>query len=263
MNIQSTHRLSSVFFLALLMILVVSFSAHGLSIDLTGTIRDFNDTHPDFEGILGQDPGIVEPTLGADGNPVYAGLAGNPTTSGQANFDQWYNNTPGVNMWKDFTITLDDPDNDGVFTYENNAFFPIDNALFGNQGRTHNYHFTYELSTRFTYQGGETFTFTGDDDLWVFIDDQLVIDLGGVHGAISDSVMLDTLGLTIGESYDFDLFFAERHTSESNFRIDTSLLLEDTGGGGEAPIPEPGTVVLLGLGLASVAALRVRSARKN
>src|SRR5690348_8053802 len=42
-----------------------------------GTIRDFHDTHPDFEAELGDDKGIVEPELGSDGKPVYAG---DPTT---------------------------------------------------------------------------------------------------------------------------------------------------------------------------------------
>src|SRR2546422_895143 len=39
---------------------------------LVGTVRDFSTSHPDFEKFAGDDPGIVETTLGDDGEPVYA-----------------------------------------------------------------------------------------------------------------------------------------------------------------------------------------------
>ena len=37
------------------------------------------------------------------------------------------------------------------------------------------------------------------------------------------SIDLDTLGLQIGQTYPLDVFHAERHTVESNFRIDTTI----------------------------------------
>jgi len=218
---------------------------------LTGTIRDFKDGtqaggHPDFETFLGDDRGIVKNTLGVDGKPVYNGMPTTPTTTGQTNFDQWYRDVSGVNLSTPLSITLTDPENDGIFTYANGNFFPIDGQLFGNQGRPHNYHFTYELHSQFTYQGGETFSFTGDDDVWVFINNQLVIDLGGVHGTQTASVSLDKLGLTVGQAYNLDVFFAERHTVASNFGIDTSLLLEQK----PASTPEPAsTLGILALGV--------------
>jgi fibro-slime domain-containing protein len=215
-------------------------TAGAATIQLTGTIRDFNASHPDFEGTIAVDPGIVQATLGLDGKPVYANNGG-PTTSGQANFDQWYRDVMGVNMTDSLTITLDDTGHPGVYTFADPEFFPIDGLLLGNEGRPHNYHFTYEIHSQFTYQGFETFHFTGDDDLWVFINDSLVIDLGGVHAALSDSVDLTTLGLTLGNTYDFDLFFAERHTTASNFLIETSIALNQA--------PEPGSLFLLGLGM--------------
>lgn len=71
--------------------------------------------------------------------------------------------------------------------------------------------------------------FVGDDDVWVFINNQLVIDLGGRHVQLSGSVALDTLELIPGTTYNLDVFNAERHTTQSNFRIDTTLTLANCG----------------------------------
>ena len=201
--------------------------------ELTGTIRDFQASHPDFESAIAVDPGIVEPILGADGKPVYAGMPTTPTTNGKEAFDQWYRDVPGINQPMAFQLNLV-PSGDGdVHSYENNAFFPIDGQGFGDEGNPHNYHFTFELRTKFRYQGGEVFKFTGDDDLFTFVNSHLVIDLGGVHGAMTGEVVLDDkaaeFGMQVGGVYTLDFFFAERHTTQSNFRIDTSLSFVDCG----------------------------------
>jgi len=159
--------------------------------------------------------------------PIYSGGTGTITTHGKAYFDQWFNNDAN-NLRKDIEIELLDQDGDGIYTYTNPEFFPIDNELFGNEGRQHNYHFTFEIHSKFTYEAGQTFSFTGDDDIWVFINNHLEIDLGGVHGAMTASVDLDDLGLTPGKTYSLDIFFAERHTFASNFVIETSIgLIKD------------------------------------
>jgi fibro-slime domain-containing protein len=201
---------------------------------LTGVLRDFKDDHPDFEKFLGDDRGIVKTDLGSDQKPVYASSSNTPTTTGKANFDQWYRDVKDVNLASTFAITLTKGAS-GVYTYTNPAFFPLDGKGFGDQGREHNFHFTYELHTTFAYGGGETFEFTGDDDLWVFVNNKLAIDLGGVHGAENGSIDLDMraaeLGIVKGKVYALDFFFAERHTSESTFRIDTTLDFVDCGSG--------------------------------
>lgn len=192
--------------------------------ELVGIVRDFQSSHPDFEAELGVDPGIVETDLGADLKPVYAGDT--PTTHGQVAFDQWYRDVPGVNLAIPLAIQLVE-NQPGVYTFDNGDFFPIDGQGFGDEGNAHNYHFTYEIHAEFTYEGGEVFTFTGDDDLFTFINKKLAIDLGGTHPALSTTIDLDAiagaLGISVGNVYPMDIFHAERHTSESNFRIQTTI----------------------------------------
>ncbi|MBI2393679.1 MAG: fibro-slime domain-containing protein [Deltaproteobacteria bacterium] len=200
---------------------------------LTGVIRDFKEEHPDFEYKIGDDLGIVQEDLGADGKPVWAGGT-HPTVTTKESFDQWFRDVPGVNQAIALPITLSKVAGE-LHTFDDGAFFPIDGKGFGNEGHEHNFHFTYELHTTFLYAGGETFKFTGDDDLFVFINKKLAIDLGGVHGSTSGEVALDDaagkLGLTKGKVYALDFFFAERHTSESHFRIDTTLDFVSCGDG--------------------------------
>lgn len=162
---------------------------------------------------------------------------GGALSSGEA-FAQWFRDVPGVNVSAPLEISFSRPENSNVYTFNDRTdptfsslggFFPINGDLFGNYSNTgKNFHFTFELETEFTYKAnsGQTFTFTGDDDVWVFVDGKCVIDVGGVHGAVSQTIELDRCTwLQDGKTYELKFFFTERHTTQSNLRIDTTLNL--------------------------------------
>ena len=197
--------------------------------------------------------GMVEPTLGANGVPVRA-----------TNFPENCKITEHLNQWflpqvvatkngKDYSnatcrsielvyssygFWLGQKDKNspegGLFLLDDFEFLdeektiknPFYDNIAGSTNKRHNYGFTMKIQASFEYIPGQYFEFFGDDDVWVFINNKLVMDIGGQHAQVFGSVNLDTLGLVEGANYPFHIFYAERHVSESNFMMRTSINLE-------------------------------------
>lgn len=217
--------------------------------------------------------GLVKDTLGADGYPVPAFTntndadgtiaAGIDKTSWYVtghdpvlptdNFYRWFHNTNKSQRVDGRKVTFTTNDGGHTYIYGNKGVFPIDDFDFSADDPTTikyngtNFHYTAHLqfALRVKADGTEIFKFEGDDDVWVFLNNKLILDIGGLHEMLtgyftinSDNTIttytqdklssdemtkrtysLSDFGIKKGDIVNLDFFYAERSTTESNMRI--------------------------------------------
>ncbi len=162
-------------------------------------------------------------TQAVQGNPDNGGITSAET------FSEWFRDIPGTNMSTLVTVsgnvTTGGPF-DGMYEINIPQFYPIDDILLGNDG-DHNNFFTFEIDADFVYdaEANQTLYLLTDDDTWVFVEDQLVGDLGGINGATEQWMDMDRLGLTDGQTYLVRIFKADRSDASSRFHLVTNIPL--------------------------------------
>ena len=231
------------------------------TIHVAVTFYDFHPdgSNPEFEvnpgSGAGRHTGMVAANLNAQSKPVLG-----PTPYYNCKIDKWFKpwaagdfkipnyTNPAITTCgnPDSTVAYDTafknividtflvftlvPGSAGTYQFIDQNFFPLDGKGFGNEvaagaARTHNYSFTMEMHRQFKKVPNMSFIFTGDDDVWAFIDNTLRMDIGGIHNATTDSVILDNIsGLTNGQSYMLDFFYCERHVTGSSIQITTNII---------------------------------------
>lgn len=125
-------------------------------------------------------------------------------------------------------------------------FFPLDTvaskyekgytrktqSALGNDGKEHNYYFGMRYDMEFNigdYVGPLNYSFTGDDDMWVVMDggkenQQIIIDLGGIHNAATKTVNLrDYLDKGDKSTHTLTVLYMERGAGASNCYMNFTL----------------------------------------
>lgn len=122
-----------------------------------------------------------------------------------------------------------DADAQGKDTSKTNVWKETAGRLPGSDdGNNHNCFFGMQYAVKFTltadYVGPLEYYFFGDDDMWVFLDDTLVCDIGGVHSSVGEYVNLwDYLQKGTAGTHTLTFFYTERGASGSTCYMNFTL----------------------------------------
>ena len=115
---------------------------------------------------------------------------------GVQDINRWFNNVDGKSQSYSGSLMLTYRQEDTAFVFGNEKFYPLDEVAFseGDFVNTdgHNHLFTMNFAVPFTVlaSGEESLEIKADDDTFVFVGDELAIDLGGIHDAIKGELLI-------------------------------------------------------------------------
>ena len=137
------------------------------------------------------------------------------------------------------TLGGNDEHHAGLFNSKPIGFFPFHeydskDDLWVNQNKKLNHHIGMSMEVKFALPSGKvtedgnpiTFEFTGDDDIWVYVDDDLSLDLGGIHQPIYGKIdFTNNNDFVAGREYTLRVFYLERGGCDSNCAIKFNMPL--------------------------------------
>ncbi len=154
---------------------------------------------------------------------------------------QPYSNWRDLRIASNPTVNYSESNSDAVYSHKvdnvsTRGVFPFDHAHAGG-GNPDDLGFGVSMEIKFTLgPEGQTadgadqkFEFTGDDDLWVYVDDHLVLDLGGDHKQTEGSINFHTLTVSAPNTQDS----GTRATRNQKFGEWSSSTGSSVGAGGD------------------------------
>ena len=186
----------------------------------------------------GIERGMVEYELDEEHLPVAVGgkLTSNRGVKGD-NFKRWYHEVEGVSESRAGILKINYTTEGAKFSFYKREFYPLDGVGASDKdGHNHLFTMNFAVPFRVLMSGDESFAVTADDDTWVYVDDKLVVDMGGVHDATTGEFVIHEDGEIYagvnGEELAFTgvvldkdadtvirIFHADRNADESTFDV--------------------------------------------
>lgn len=161
--------------------------------------------------------------------------------------NRWFHTVDGKSKVYGAMLNLNYNSSTVTFSYNSNEFYPLNdvtipNELVNRDGKNHLFTMNLALPVTVMADGNESFEIKADDDTWVYIDKKIVLDMGGVHGAISgrfeinkdgevytgvgkESLAYAGVKLDKGAQMVIRIFHADRDSYDSKFSLKFSNML--------------------------------------
>ena len=185
--------------------------------------------------------GLVEYELGEDHLPIFVSGSLTPNR-GLADAKRWFEAVEGKSASYIGAIKMEYQQNGASFFFTRDEFYPLDDAKFSEGDIVnkdgHNHLFTMNFAVPFTVlnSGSEMFEIEADDDTFVFVNDKLAIDMGGIHDPIysrfvikengeiytgigAEELAFSGIKLERGAGSMIRIFHADRDANESIFNV--------------------------------------------